>query len=462
MNESLVTNQAMQALLNLAKLARKSDSAREAGFLLVNETLSLAAYRQSALWLKSAGLYALSGVVQLEANVPYTQWVSAVFEYWQSEWLAKQTATPNDVVDTRPCRHFTALDLPESLRATWSDWWPAHACWVQFETGAVVFVRDEPWQETEQTCLLEWVEIWAHEFERCDQPQFKSIVQRLKLWRTHFFQNKEQVWWRRPVSLAIGFALLLLIFPVRLTVLAPAELTPLNPVVIRAPLDGVIDVFHVQPNQHVKKDQQLFGFDEVLTQSRLEVALQALATAKAEYRQTVHLAMSDARAKNQLFMLNGKIEEKTAEVDFLNAQLDRTRVLAPQDGVVLMDEPSEWIGRPITVGERILRIATPGDAEVEAWLALSDAIRLEAGSEVTLYLNASPLSAVNAKIRYIAHDAVQRPDGQYAYRVRAQLTEKTDYRVGSKGTAKLHGDWVPLSYWVFRRPLASVRAYLGL
>jgi multidrug efflux pump subunit AcrA (membrane-fusion protein) len=253
-----------------------------------------------------------------------------------------------------------------------------------------------------------------------------------------------------------------LVFPVRLTVLAPGELVPSHPVVIRAPLDGVVDVFHVQPNQQVKKDQPLFGFDEALIQSRLEVAAQTLSTAETEYRQTSQQALTDAKSKPQLAMLTGKIEEKRAEVDFLRDQLTRARVLAPQDGVALFDDPAEWIGRPVAVGERMMRIATPSDVEVEAWLPLADAIVLPAGSSVSLYLNASPLFAVSAKLRYMAHDAVQRPDGSYAYRVRATLETPTDHRVGLKGTAKLHGAWVPLIYWVLRRPLATLRSTLGV
>jgi hypothetical protein len=77
-------------------------------------------------------------------------------------------------------------------------------------------------------------------------------------------------------------------------------------------------------------------------------------------------------------------------------------------------------------------------------------------------LNASPFSSVSATLRYMAHDAVQRPDGSYAYRVRAALAAPTDHRVGLKGTAKLHGPRVPLIYWVLRRPLASFRAALGV
>ncbi|MCF8210734.1 MAG: HlyD family efflux transporter periplasmic adaptor subunit, partial [Rhodoferax sp.] len=258
-----------------------------------------------------------------------------------------------------------------------------------------------------------------------------------------------------------GLVLLSMACPVRLTVMAPGELVPAHPVVVRAPLDGVLDVFHVQPNQLVKKGQALFGFDEALIQSRLEVAAQTLSTAETEYRQTSQQALMDAKSRPQLAMLTGKIEEKRAELDFLTDQLARSRVLAPQDGVALFDDPSEWIGRPVVVGERIMRIAKPTDIEVEAWLPMADAIPLQPNAPVSLYLNASPLQAVDARLRYMAHDAVQRPDGSFAYRVRATLEGATEHRVGLKGTAKLQGDWVALGYWVLRRPLATLRSFVG-
>ena len=129
---------------------------------------------------------------------------------------------------------------------------------------------------------------------------------------------------------------------------------------------------------------------------------------------------------------------------------------------MLFDDPSEWIGKPVQTGERIMRIATPGDIEVEAWLPIGDAIPLPDNADVRLYLAASPLSSLPAQIRYIAHDAVPRPDGTYAYRVRARLDGQTDQRIGSKGTAKISGGWVPLIYWIVRRPLSMMRQALGL
>jgi multidrug efflux pump subunit AcrA (membrane-fusion protein) len=250
--------------------------------------------------------------------------------------------------------------------------------------------------------------------------------------------------------------------PVQMTVLAPGELVPANPVMVRAPLEGVLDTFHVQPNQTVRKGQPLFGFDEALIQSRLDVARQSLNTAQTDYRQTSQQALADPRARSQLGILAGKIEEKRAETQYLAEQLRRSRVTAPQDGVVLMDDPSQWIGRPVAVGERILRIAAEGDIEVEAWLPLADAIELKVGDEVQLYLQSSPLEPVQARLRYMAHEAVDRPEGHQAFRVRATLSRATAARVGLKGTARLYGQKVALAYWVLRRPMASVRAYLGV
>ena len=310
--------------------------------------------------------------------------------------------------------------------------------------------------------MSQWVSAWSHAFFIKHHPGAVSFNSVKKQVLNAFSSQPDKVWWRRPAFLAVGFSLLLSCLPVRLSVLAPGELVPANPVVIRSPLDGVVDVFYVKPNSTVEKDEPLFGFDEVLIKSRLDLAKQTLQTAETDYRQTSQMALLDSKYKSQLAIIMGKIEEKRAEMDFLAEQLNRARVLAPQSGVVLMDDPSEWIGRPISVGERILRIASQNDIEVEAWLPLADAIALEQGSSVTLYLNSSPLSPVQASVRYVAHDAVQRPEGHYAYRVRATMSEPTEHRVGLKGTVKLIAGWVPAGYWILRRPLATLRAYVGV
>ena len=449
----------LAALLDLSQRARRAGSARELGFLLVNDTLELALYRQAALWLPNEGLYTLSGLVQVEANAPYALWLDQVCAH-----LALQ---PDALTRT-----LTAADLPPELSMHWAEWWPNQALWLALpaesahpdkgQACGLLLVGDMPWPLETQALLREWVDTWWHAFRALYRPQRWSWRALSRGVRTGLTPKPGRSWWRQPRWQWSALALVVMVLPVRLTVLAPGELVPAHPVVIRAPLDGVVDVFHVQPNQRVVKDQPLFGFDEALIQSRLEVANQTLVTAQAEYRQTSQQALTDAKFRPQLTVLTGKIDEKRTEVDFLKEQLSRARVLAPRDGVALFDDPTEWIGRPVAVGERIMRIAAPKDIEVEAWLPLADAIALPPGAPVDLYLNASPLSSVSATLRYMAHDAVQRADGSYAYRVRATLAAPTDHRVGLKGTAKLHGPRVPLIYWVLRRPLASFRAALGV
>lgn len=426
----------LAGLLELGRQARQAESPAELQFLLVNDSHTLLPYRQAALWLTD-GVRALSGVMQIEANVPYVLWLNALCGH---------------LAQTPEARAIDLDALPEPIARDWNEWLPAQAVWIPLGgDGGVLFARDLPWRDSEIALLNEWSGIWHHAWQAFQAPRRRWGLTR-KL--AHNGGSRRRWYW------ALAICLLVLI-PVRLTVLAQGELVPANPAVIRAPLEGVIDTFHVQPNEVVRQGQPLFGFDEALIQNRLEVARQTLATAQAEYRQTAQQALADPRAKAQLAVLTGRIEEKRTEVAFGTDQLNRARVLAPRDGIALFDDPSEWIGRPVAIGERIMRIARPQDVEIEAWVPLADAIPLAEDSHLALHLNASPLAPVKATLRYYAHDAVERPDGSFAYRVRARLDAPTEHRVGLKGTARFSGGWVPLGYWALRRPLASLRAMTG-
>lgn len=442
-------------LLDLGRRARAAGSIEELAFLAVNETQRLSPYRQAALWL-NGGVKALSGVVQPEANAPYVHWLSQVARYLHGR---HSSAT-----------QITAADLAEEESVQWEEWLPEFGLWLPITDrdgepatgGGLLLAADHAWSEESIALLQEWVDVWRHAWI-ARQPalpwSWARLRQAVSAWAAPV---AEVPWWKqRRTRIAVAI-LAVLFFPVRLTVLAPAELVPAKPAIIRAPLDGVVGQFHVRPNDQIKAGQLLFSFDEAPIAARLEVAAQALATSQAEYRQFEQQAVTDAKSKAQLAILLGKIEEKRAEADYLRGQFERSRVVAPQDGIALFDDPTEWIGKPVQTGERIMRIASAGDVEVEAWLPLGDAIPLPKQADVNLYLAASPLSSIAANVRYLAHDSVPRPDGTYAYRMRARLEGRTGHRIGLKGTAKVYGHWVPLAYWMLRRPLATVRQTLGI
>lgn len=457
----MVTPRLLGGLLDLSRQARQAESAAEVEFLLVNEAMSLAPYRQSALWGVSEGVMRLSGVVQAEANAPYAQWLEQVCQHL--------SGGPADGTAQGP-RTLTADDLPPHLAKDWADWWPSHALWLP--TGhtatqgllpgqaALVLVRDVPWTATETAVLAEWLAAAWHARRLLTRPSFQLRTWWRSWW--HGPSASSKPWWRRPKPILVSALLVLLALPMRQTIMAPGELVPLDPALVRAPIDGVIDRFHVRPNQTVKAGDPLFSFDEVVFRSRLEVAWQALNTAEIDYRQTSQQALSDPKARMQLGVLMGRIDEKKAEVAFLREQSAKLQVVAPRDGIALLEDTSQWVGRHVNVGERVMRVAEVSQAEVEAWVSVGDAIELKAAAPVSLFLSASPLNPVNAQLRYMAFEAEQRPDGSYAYRVRAQLQENTEHRVGAKGTVKLYGGWVPLGYWLMRRPLAVLRTTLGV
>ncbi|MCA1325160.1 efflux RND transporter periplasmic adaptor subunit [Herbaspirillum sp. alder98] len=436
-------------LLDLGRRARVARSRAELNFLMVNDSHALAPYRQAALWLADRGVDTLSGVVEPEANAPYALWLDQVCRCLAGSQPQALAVGP--------------YTLPPVLAGQWSQWLPPYGLWLPFDGGGLLLAADTPWDEERIALFKEWGDTWHYAWTRQQTSASPWSWRRLgHALKQVSMPDPAKPWWRQRRLLAAALVVLALLCPVRLSVLAPGELVPANPALIRAPLDGIIAQFQVQPNEAVKAGQPLFNFDEAPIATRLEIATQGLATAQAEYRQYAQQALSDPKSKMQLANLGGKIEEKQAEADFAQDQFQRSRVVAPQAGIALFDDPSEWIGKPVQTGERIMRIATPGEVEVEAWLPMGDAIPLADEAEVKLYLASSPLSAVQAWLRYVAHDAVPRPDGSYAYRVRARLAARSEWRIGLKGTAKLSGPWVPLVYWMLRRPLAVIREHVGL
>lgn len=443
---------ALAHLLHLGRRARQAEDQAELRFVLANETHALASYRQAALWVRGSGIAALSGVVSVEANAPYVQWLGGVCRHLE------ETTRPA----TEP-RLLQADDLRQPDVAEWGDWLPSEALWLplpavgtSFPGGALLLARDERWTGPETVLLAEWAEMWAQAYAL----RHRSAMGCVKALLGGGSGRRRRI---APLLLALAVLAALSVVPVRLSVLAPAEIVPLDPFIVRSPLDGVIDHLTVVPNQRVRAEEPLFEFDRTTISNKLLVAEKTLETVRAEYRQRGQQALFDEASKAQLAVLQGQVAEKVLEVEYLRKLHGRSIVAAPRDGIVLFDDPTEWIGRPVVTGERVMVVAVEGEVEVEAWLSPANAVDLEQGAPVTVYLNADPLSPVSAQLRYVAHEAARRPDGTYAYRVRATLTQpQPAARTGLKGTAKLEAEKVPLAYWILRRPLADARAWLGV
>jgi hypothetical protein len=439
--------------------ARAREAANEAalGFTIVNETQALVPYRQAAWWRAGSALpgavAAVSGLPQCDPAAPYVQWLNSLCRS-----LARRPGVPAQADAGRgeaatQAYVFSVNDLPPELGSEWGSWWPAHALWLplfdarQRLLGAVVFAREAPFGANEVTLLNELAQVWAHAFHAFvprPSPFALTLLRQGKL--------RRRVW--------IGLALACLL-PVPLSVLAPAEVTAKDPFVVRSPLDGVIDRLYAQPNQRVAAGTPLFSLDPTTLASRDALARKNFDAAQEEYRQTAQLAVTDDKNRLDMALKKGKLEASAVELDYAAAQLARLRVTAARDGVAVFADPNDWIGRAVSVGEKVMLLADPSRVEMTAYLPVAENVDVKPGASLTLYPKSSPLVSYDARIDTIAYRAEPAPDGVLAYRIKASFTGNRPPVLGVMGTARIHGRWVPLAYYLLRRPLASLRQWLG-
>jgi multidrug efflux pump subunit AcrA (membrane-fusion protein) len=266
----------------------------------------------------------------------------------------------------------------------------------------------------------------------------------------------------RSAALVAALLASLAFLPVRQSVLAQAEVVAHAPTLVRAPIEGVVDKVHVQPNEPVTAGQPLLSLDATELRTRLAVAQKARDITNAEYLQTAQQAVYDAEAKARLILLEGRVEQQSAEVAYVQSLLERIHVTAAQSGVTIFDDVNDWIGRPVAVGERIMLLADSALVELEIRLPVADAASVVEDATVDFFLNIAPDEPVPATVTFASYRAAATPDGQLAYRLKARLDAgNPDLRIGLKGTAKIYGGVGPFLVWALRRPLATIRQWVG-
>jgi hypothetical protein len=333
---------------------------------------------------------------------------------------------------------------------------PAHALWLPLSDragrslGGVLFARDEAWRPTDAALLSELGRVWAHELAAFAPRQSLAAKARSLLGSSR----------RRRWAAAAAVAACLI--PVRMTVLAPAEVTAKDAFIVRAPLDGVIDKLYVQPNQPVAKGALLLGLDATTLQSHYALARKDYDTASEEYRQAQQLAVTDDKQRLDMAMTKGKLDDSVVALDYSAEQLARVKVTAPRAGVAVFADSNDWTGKAVAVGEKIMLLAAPTNVELTAYLPVADDIDVKPGGRLTLYPKNSPLATYEARIDSVAYRAEPTTEGVLAYRIKASFVSgRARPPFGAMGTARFHGRWAPLAYYLLRRPLTFVRQRLG-
>ena len=413
--------QVFARFLDLERQTRAARDASQLAYSLVNDGQSLFGYRHAAL-LIAGKVQAVTGVSAVEPNAPFVAFVEqAVAQLFKQDVLKVARVIAPELVG-------------ESIQADWRSLSAAQVFWLPLIDregqvfGGLWLARDVPWNPSEQVLLSQLGDTYSHAW---------LALQPGKPWRLR---------WTRKRQVALVAVLLLgLLIPVRQSVLAPAEVVPQGGRVVAAPLDGVIAEFLVKPNQPVKAGDLLLRFESTTLKAQADVAERALGVAEAELKSNSQRSFADA--------------ESSARVDLLAARAEQKR--AERDGIAVFADAERLTGRPVQTGERLMEIADPNQAELRIELAVGDAIALEPGADIALFLDSDPLQRHTARLERSAYEAQPTAGGQLAYRLDANFTEAPP-RIGLRGTAKIFGDRAPLALYLLRRPLAGLRQSVGL
>ncbi len=438
---------AAKLLLGIERESRQVDSEAELRFLIVNATRRVINYRQAFLLIKKGSkkyiTVAISSLSAVDRNSNFVRWIEESIGRSVKENGDKDVALIN--VSSQDGDHdpdgeaypFGAFVLiPLKLRD-------------ETVFAQLVLAREASWEEVDVTPASRLVETYAHSWEALSGP--------VVLKKRHRDKTLTAILFGVAIA-AVGF------LPVPLTVLAPAEVSASNPVVITAPLDAVLEKIEVEPNTIVKKGDVLFRINDTDLRNRVDVSGQNVQVAEARYLQAQRNSFADPSAKRDLAIALSELKLKAAEYDYARDLLARSVVKAPLDGLIIFSDKNDWTGKPVSTGERIMRIADPSKVELTISLPVADAIVLEKQSRVRLFMDSSPLHPVEAKLTSASYHAKPDINDVLSYRVVAKFDssgESAVPRIGLRGTAQIHGEKVPLAFFIFRKPLSVIRQWIG-
>lgn len=437
----------LAALTHLEGQIRAAKTVQELQFLSVNETRRLIPYEQAFLLSSSdqkgeaQRVLNASSVAVVDRDAPMIVWLEQAVQALRR--MGAMSEQPMVVTEEL---------LPDSLRSGWREFVKGHVFWCPLQhpdetlLGVWWFERDFPWQENDVAIVHRLAGSYAY--------AWKALSKKEGSWSKKI---RRPTWWLLPVALVAALCL-----PIRISAVAPVKVIAKDPIVVSAPIDGVIADVLVHPNQMVQAGTTLLRYEDTTLRNQFLVAEKQLTVARAEHSQAVQAGFGDPQRKAEVPLKEAEMDLRQTELTYAKEMLDQVEVVAPRAGLLLYSEKSDWTGRPVTVGERIMEIADPKQIELRIDLPVADAVVLKDGAEALIFLNALALESFPATIVHASYNADVLPGDVLAYRLTAQLEQPDPrIRIGWQGTAKVYGEYGPVAYLLLRRPLAALRQWVG-
>jgi hypothetical protein len=299
-----------------------------------------------------------------------------------------------------------ASDVPADLAEDWAEWLPAHALLVRCPAGgeahgALLLAVTCPGRTGDSPA--------GRRSRRRLRPRLGGARRASHAALAPADAARAPGWrWR---SQFWSFAAMWI--PVRQSALAPAEIVPLEPTVVRAPLDGVVERIVVAAQSGHRGGRAPADArsdpDPQPPRRRPQGARRRRSRSTARPR---NRPLSTRRAASSSPSCTAAPSSGRPTSPTPNRCWHASRSRPNEPGIAVFDDPNDWTGRPVRIGERILTIADPAKAEIEVRLPVADAIKPRTRApEIALFLNIAPERRIEATLRYASYEATVRTDG---------------------------------------------------
>lgn len=439
----------ISVLMQLESMARRAESLKALQFLVVNETRKLIPYRQAFLLTSDSAhkdlhrLEAVSSVAVVERDAPLARWLEKLVG---SLFRDEPGLASVQQIDIARC--------PQEFQEGWKEFSLPFILWCPLvlpngsHIGGIWLARETPWQDNEIALVKRLSETYSHAwFALADYEQLEKKTR-----------------YEKAILGSVFFIVFsFFVIPIRISTLAPVEVVAKDPVIVSAPMDGVIDEILIAPNTMVSPGESLLLYEDTELRNQYEISEKSLAVALAEFRQVSQGAFQDSRSSSQVSLLKAQVELRQAERDYALDLLRQVVVKASESGLLIYTDESDWSGRPVRVGQQIMQIAEPSRVELRIDLPVDDAIVLLDGAEIKIFLDYDPLNSIPAVLSHASYEAELTPEDILAYKIAADFKNAEDKpRIGLQGTAKIYGERISLFFYLFRRPIATLRQYIGI
>ena len=446
---STIPPDAVGTLLQLALSAGLSDDRSQLAFRMLNRSITYCRYDRAVLWGLATGrarLLGVSGQAGVDARAPLVD-----------QWRRLVDAIPDPgraaILDARGCA---------VSEATWE-------ALAQRTSGlSVVWL---PIVVAGRVVAGLWLERWGDAaFEESDVARLRPLALAYQVaWRSVVgVPGRVRSWLssRKGVAaMILGVTILAALCLVRvpLRIVAPCEVVPDAPVSVTAPLDGVVEKMPVLPGRDVAQGDLLAVYDKRVAIEELNVAQEQVRIAGSELQRARVQAFDNNAVRSAIALLENRLKQEEIRLGLAQHRVSKLDVCAPVAGTLMFDDPYQWRGRPVQVGELMMMIVDPARTKLRIWLPHSDNIEFDTDRPVTVILDSDPSVSRSARLSFLANRIETATDGTPSFRAEADwATPDPTVRMGLQGTAVLYGHDVSLGYWLMRRPLAAVRSRLGL